>query len=118
MTKPLFIQHHAPYVGYGALETLDALLVAAAFGQNPSVLFQGEGVWQLITPQQSQAIGRTSIVAQLAALPLYDVEDIYVDEASFILRGIDSSQLALAVTVITAENMAEFINQHAPLIRF
>ncbi len=118
MSKPLFIQHHAPYHGYGALETLDALLVVAAFGQNPSVLFQGEGVWQLITPQAPQTIGRASIVAQLAALPLYDVEDIYVDEASLTLRGLDSSNLALAVTVISAENMAEFIKQHAPLIRF
>ena len=67
---------------------------------------------------QTQAIGRASIVAQLAALPLYDVEDIYVDEASLTSRGLESSQLALAATVIAAEDMAEFINQHAPLIRF
>ena len=32
---PLFIQHQAPYAGYNAQETLDALLVMAAFGQNP-----------------------------------------------------------------------------------
>ncbi len=84
MSKPLFIQHRAPYQGYSALETLDALLVAAAFGQNPSVLFQGDGVWQLLPSQEAQLMARASVVAQLEALPLYDVDDIYVDEESLI----------------------------------
>ena len=118
MTKPLFIQHRAPYKGYSALETLDALLVAAAFGQNPSVLFQGDGVWQLLKDQEPQMMGRNSIVAQLKALPLYEVEDIYIDEDSLISRGLTISQLALPVAVIKKRDMAAFIAQHAPLIRF
>lgn len=118
MSKPLFIQHRAPYQGYGALETLDALLVAAAFGQNPSVLFQGDGVWQLLPLQEAQLMGRASVVAQLEALPLYDVDDIYVDEASLIARGLDVAQLALPVTRVKQQEMAAFIAQHSPLIRF
>ena len=101
MTKPLFIQHRAPYQAYSALETLDALLVAAAFGQNPSVLFQGDGVWQLLKAQEPQTMGRNSLVAQLEALPLYEV-----------------TQLALPISVVKKSDMAAFIAQHAPLIRF
>ena len=118
MTKPLFIQHCAPYQGYSALETLDALLVAAAFGQNPSVLFQGDGVWQLLKAQQPQMMGRNSLVAQLEAVPLYEVEDIFVDEDSLVSRGLNINQLALPVSVIKKSDMAAFIAQHAPLIRF
>lgn len=118
MSKPLFIQHRAPYQGYGALETLDALLVVAAFGQNPSVLFQGDGVWQLLKAQEPQMMGRNSLVAQLEALPLYEVEDIYVDEDSLTARGLTITQLALPVSVIKKNDMAAFIAQHAPLIRF
>ncbi len=116
--KPLFIQHRAPYANYNAQETLDALLVVAAFGQNPSVLFQGDGVWQLIEPQQPQESGRSSLVAQLTALDLYDVEDIYVDKQSLITRGLSTSQLALSVQLIETNDMAAFIAQHQPLIRF
>lgn len=118
MTKPLFIQHCAPYQGYGALETLDALLVVAAFGQNPSVLFQGDGVWQLLKAQESQMMGRNSLVAQLEVLPLYDVEDIYVDEDSLISRGLNIHQLALPAKLLKKIDMAVFFAQHAPLIRF
>ena len=118
MSKPLFIQHRAPYQGYGALETLDALLVAAAFGQNPSVLFQGDGVWQLLQPQQPQLIGRTSVAAQLEALPLYDVNDVYVDEDSLTARGLNVTQLTLSVTLVKPRDMAAFIAQHSPIIRF
>lgn len=116
--KALFIQHRTPYDGYSAQETLDALLVVAAFGQNPSVLFQGDGVWQLVAAQQPQDMGRSSLVAQLTALDLYDVQDIYVDRQSLLSRGLSIEQLAITVQLIEAENMADFIAHHQPLIRF
>ena len=43
MKKTLFIQHRAPYGSESPAEQLDALLVAAAFGQKVSVLFQDDG---------------------------------------------------------------------------
>jgi len=114
----LFIQHHAPYDGYYAQEMLDMLLVVAAFGQTLSVLFQGDGVWQLVAKQQPQTLGRLSIVAQLQALPLYDVEAVYVDEQSLRERGLTAEQLLLPVQIIHNDHIASFINQHQQLIRF
>lgn len=117
MKHALFIQHHAPYQGYQAQETLDALLVMAAFGQNPSVLFQGDGVWQLIANQQPKPIGRASIVAQLQALSLYDVERVYVDTLSLAQRGLTLDDLSIGAQAITAHELGNFIQQHEIIIR-
>ena len=114
---PLFIQHQAPYAGYNAQETLDALLVMAAFGQNPSVLFQGDGVWQLVGTQDATALGRASILAQLHALSLYDVENVYVDFDSLLQRQLSLDDLAITAKVISHSDMATFINQHTFIIR-
>ena len=117
MKNALFIQHHAPYQGYQAQETLDALLVMAAFGQNPSVLFQGDGVWQLVANQQPKHIGRASIVAQLQALSLYDVERVYVDTFSLQQRGLTLADITIDAQAITAQELAHFIHQHDMIIR-
>ena len=115
--KPLFIHHTAPYHGHHAQESLDALLVMAAFGQNPSVLFQGDGVWQLLANQQSEIVGKASIIAQLSALELYDVSEVYVDEQSLLTRNLKAEHLAIDVQILSQESVKDFFQQHSPIIR-
>lgn len=115
--KPLFIHHTTPYDSHNAQESLDALLVMAAFGQNPSVLFQGDGVWQLLANQHSEIMGKPSIIAQLSALELYDVSDVYVDEQSLISRGLAVEQLAINVQILPQAALKDFFQQHYPIVR-
>jgi tRNA 2-thiouridine synthesizing protein C len=117
----LFIQHRLPYANYQAQETLEALLVMAAFGQTPNVLFQGDGVWQLVgTQQNSAAFGHSSIVAQSGAFELYDInpQNIYVDLYSLQQRQLQPHHLAIQATKIEPQQLAHFINQHQRIIRF
>jgi tRNA 2-thiouridine synthesizing protein C len=114
---PLFIQHQAPYAGYNAQETLDALLVMAAFGQNPSVLFQGDAVWQLVGTQDAAVLGRASVLAQLNALSLYDVENVYVDFDSLLQRQLSLDDLAIKAQAISHAHMATFMRQYTFIIR-
>ena len=118
MKTPLFIQHRAPYDGHSATELLDALLVSAAFGQNPVVLFQGEGVWQLLPDQAPQALGAKSLSAQLGALPLYDVETILVEQESLESRGLSAEQLVIPVSVIPRREIRQLLEDHFPVLRF
>ena len=118
MTSPLFIQHRAPFDGHAAAELLDALLVSAAFGQNPTVLFHGDGVWQLIGPQEPAALGCKSLVAQLEALPLYDVENILVEQESLDSRGLSAAQLALPVRAVSRSELPSLLAEHSPVLRF
>lgn len=118
MSHPLFIQHRAPFDGHGAAELLDALLVSAAFGQNPAVLFLGDGVWQLLGPQQPAALGCKSLAAQLEALPLYDVTGLLVEEESLRARGLEAAQLVLPVRTVPRAALRELLATHHPVVRF
>ncbi|MDI1302119.1 MAG: sulfurtransferase complex subunit TusC [bacterium] len=118
MKHTLFIQHRAPYGSESPQEQLDALLVAAAFGQHVSVLFQDDGVWQLLPHQEGRALERRTLAAQLQALELYEVKALYVDAASLAERGIDSGQLALNVQVLDAAALQKLLSAQHMLLRF
>lgn len=115
---PLFIQHQAPGDGAGPVETLDALLVQAAFGLDPAVLFIDDGVWQLVGPQAPQALGGKSMAAQLEALPLYDVNTILVESESLAERRLTPEQLVLPVRLVERQALAALFNAHQPVLRF
>jgi tRNA 2-thiouridine synthesizing protein C len=114
----LFIQHRAPYSDDRAAEMLDALLVAAAFGQAVTVLFQDDGVWQLLPEQDGKALERKTLLAQLQALGLYDVERLYVDQQSLQERGLQNSALGLHVSRLTAAGIAPLLAEHDLVLRF
>ncbi|MDP2225889.1 MAG: sulfurtransferase complex subunit TusC [Moraxellaceae bacterium] len=118
MTQVLFIQHRAPSGSMSPAETLDAALVSAAFGQTVSLLFQGDGVWQLLPDQDTTNSGRKSLSAQLSALPLYDVEKLYADAESLRERGLYGRTLALPVTVLDADGLRELLACQHRILRF
>lgn len=118
MKHTLFIQHRAPYGSESAQEQLDALLVAAAFGMRISVLFQDDGVWQLLPQQEGRALERRTLGAQLQALELYDVKALYVDAASLSERGLDQLPLALNVQVLNAPALQTLLAGQDLLLRF
>ena len=87
-------------------------------GQPVSVLFQGDGVWQLMSHQQGQALERKTLLAQLGALPLYDIEHLYADAASLRERGLQADALGLAVQALEADDIRALIAAHDHVLRF
>jgi len=105
----LYIAARAPYSNDTAQELLDALLVSAAFGAEVSVLFQDEGVWQLHGGQNGSLLGRPSLDAQLQALPLYDVDQLFVDAGSLHTRGLTVNDLILPVDLLQGAQVAALL---------
>lgn len=99
----LFVMRHAPYGTNVAREALDALLASAVFGQDVGALFINDGVFQLMPNQAPGALPQKNLAANLAALPLYDVDRLYVHGPSLIERG-------LAVPDLTMDNLIELDN--------
>lgn len=118
MTRTLFIQHRAPYGSESPQEQVDAQLVAATFGIAVSVLFQDDGVWQLLSQQDGKSLGRRSLGAQLQALELYDIRDYYVDAVSLAERGLEPGQLSLPVKVLDTAALRALIAEHDLVLRF
>lgn len=118
MKKTLFIQHRAPYSTESAQEQLDALLVCATFGQTVSVLFQDDGVWQLQAAQAGDVLGKRNLAAQLQILPLYDIQQLYVDAQSLQERGIDPSSLLLPVQPLNTPELKTLLAEQDIVVRF
>jgi tRNA 2-thiouridine synthesizing protein C len=114
----LFVFRHAPYGSTLAREGLEAALAAGAYGQQPSVLFLDDGVWQLLADQNGQPLSAKTHQAMLGALPLYDVDHLYVDAPSLCARGIEPSTLNLAVTCLDAAGVKALLASSDVMLSF
>lgn len=117
MKKTLFIQHRSPYSSESPQEQLDALLVCATFGHSVSLLFQDDAVWQLIDQQSGSPLNKRTLAAQLQVLPLYDIEQLYVDAHSLQERHIDSATLTLPVTPLSSDALKKLLAEQDLIIR-
>lgn len=113
----LIIAASDPYRSQHAQELLDAMLVAATFGAEVSLLFQDAGVLQLLPEQAADRIGRRSLSRQLDALPLFDIERVYVDLHSLAQWGLKTFDLALPVMALDTQEMAALVAVHDQVIR-
>ena len=106
-----FISRRSPYGSGYAKACLDMVLSAAVFDQHVTLVFMDDGVLQLQPNQQAGDIHAKDLSAALAALPLYDVDNVYADRDSPTRRGMFSDQLAIEVRLCDADKIAEIIRQ-------
>ncbi|RKR06226.1 tRNA 2-thiouridine synthesizing protein C [Kushneria sinocarnis] len=90
----LIIIRHSPTGSSWVREALETALVGAALGQSISLLFMGEGVLALLPAQQSGPLGQKGTGAMIDVLPMYDIEQLHVTDASLEHLGLRRSQLA------------------------
>ena len=114
----LILQRHAPYGSSIAREGLDFILTSAAYDQNLTVLFLGDGVFQLISNQDSKAIELKNHASALEVLPLYDVENLYVIEEDLNDRAINKNQLIDGINIISRQQSKAIIARHNKVIGF
>jgi len=93
----LFIIAHPPLRGALPRELLDALLVGAVFEQHVSVLFIDEGIYQLLDTGHAPG----TIARGFGALPAYDVDAVFADQATLRRRGLAVADLAVPVRSLT-----------------
>ena len=96
----LFLLRHAPYASSHALEALESVLVAGVFDQRVSVLFCGDGVWQLVKGQDGAAVDRRTIGKVTQALPQYEITELYACADALRDRGLTANDLALPMALI------------------
>lgn len=85
--------------GVAAREQLDIGLMAAAFGQTVTLVFLGDGVYQLLAEQQPDAIGAWDHSKIYAGLDLYDIDELVVESESLAARSLAESDLSARVLV-------------------
>ena len=112
MRSVLYLIRQFP--GELANETIDLMLVSGVFEQPTSVVFSGDGVWQLLG--DGSKIERKDTSRALNALPMYDVESLYVCEESMAERGIAFSDIDIPVKAVSASTVTELLHNHDVVI--
>ena len=101
--KFMFVNRKAPYGTIYALEALEVVLISAAFEQDVSLAFMDDGVFQLLTGQDTKGIGVKNFSPTYRALGDYDIKELYVEQESLEERGLKPDDLMK----ITYENEDE-----------
>ncbi|MGV6805828.1 MAG: sulfurtransferase complex subunit TusC [Ruegeria sp.] len=91
--KFLYVNRKAPYGTIYALESLEVVLIGAAFDQDVSLAFLDDGVFQLTKDQDTAGIGVKNFSPTFRALGDYDVTRLYVEKESLEERGLSEDDL-------------------------
>ena len=130
--KFLYINRKPPHGSIYALESLEVVLIGAAFEQDVTLAFIDDGVYQLLQNQDSSAIGTKNFAPTFRALGDYDVNKIYVERESLELRGLSKEDLMPltwedededwaekdSIHIVSSAELAEIIEQQDVLLNF
>ncbi len=130
--KILYINRKPPHGTIYALESLEVVLIGAAFEQDVSLAFIDDGVYQLMQNQDTSGIGSKNFAPTFRALGDYDVSKIYVEEESLAIRGLTRDDLMPlvyededddwaekdSIRVVSSAELAEIIEQQDVLLNF
>ena len=116
--KFLYVNRKAPYGTIYALESLEVVLIGAAFDQNVSVAFLGDGVYQLVKGEDTKGVEMKNFSPTYGALDDYDVNQLYVEQEAMQARGLVEADLVVPVEMVSAEQMAEIMESQDVILSF
>ena len=93
MKRFMFVNRKAPYGTIYALESLEVVLIGAAFEQEVTLAFLDDGVYQLAKGQETAGVGMKNFSPTYRALGDYDVNKFYVERESLEERGLTEDDL-------------------------
>ena len=128
----LYVNRKAPHGTIYALESLEVVLIGAAFEQEVTLAFVDDGVYQLLQNQDTSAIGTKNFTPTYRALGDYDVNRIFVERESMEFRGLTKDDLMPltwededddyaekdSVHVVSSAELAEIIEQQDVILNF
>jgi tRNA 2-thiouridine synthesizing protein C len=116
--KFMFVNRTAPYGSVYALESLEVVLITAAFDQDVSLVFVEDGVFQLRKGQQTKGIETKNFSPAYRALEGYDVEKLYVEQESLTARGLTPADLIVDVTVLSSRELGALMDEQDVVLSF
>ena len=116
--KFMYLNRRAPHGTIYAQESLEVVLVGAAFDQEVSMVFLDDGVYQIRKEQDTSAIGTKNFAKAFRALEMYDVEQLYVERESLQARGMSEDDLSVEVQVKSSAEIAQLLDEQDVILSF
>ncbi|ABI57002.1 sulfurtransferase complex subunit TusC [Alkalilimnicola ehrlichii MLHE-1] len=114
----MFVNRKAPHGTIYALESLEVVLISAAFDQDVSLAFLDDGVYQLRKDQDPAAVDMKNFSRTYRALEGYDIEKLYVCKDSLAERGLTEEDLVVDVEVLDRAAMARTMAEQDVVLSF
>ncbi|HJM83476.1 MAG TPA: sulfurtransferase complex subunit TusC [Nitrospinota bacterium] len=112
--KIMFLMRKAPHGSIYSYEGLETVLIVAAYDQDVTMAFIGDGVFALVKDQDTDDIGIKGFIKTYPVLEQYEIEKVYVDRQSMTERGLTVDDFAIDVIVKDSDEIATLIeDQHA-----
>ena len=108
----------APFGNTAGKDALDIALIYGSFEQAVSLFFQGDGVWQLVQGQDGSLISVKDYLKTFAAFEFYDIEEVYVCQASLEERNLPAKFHIEEVHVLNQQAFAQKLTSHHTVLRF
>jgi tRNA 2-thiouridine synthesizing protein C len=116
--KFMFVNRKAPHGTIYALESLEVVLIAAAFEQDVSLAFLDDGVYQLVKGQDTRKTEMKNFSPTYRALEGYDIEKLYVEKESLEERGMTEKDLLVPVQVMSRAEMSRMMEGQDVVLSF
>lgn len=116
--KFIYVNRRAPHGTVYAQESLETVLIGAAFDQDVSMLFMDDGVYQIKKEQQPDGLDIKNFSKTFRALEGYDVEKVFVEKESLEERGLTDDDLLIDVEVIDRSAVKPLIDVHDVVLSF
>ncbi len=116
--KFMFVNRKSPYGTIYALESLEVVLISAAFDQDVSLAFLDDGVYELTKGQSTKGVEMKNFSPTYRALEGYDIEKLYVAQESLEERGLSEDDLLVDVQVVSRAEMADLMAEQDVVLSF
>jgi tRNA 2-thiouridine synthesizing protein C len=130
--KFMYINRKAPYGTVYALESLEVVLIGAAFEQDVSMAFMDDGVYQIMKGQDTSGSDMKNFSPTYKALGDYDVNKLYVEQESLDERGLgvddlmdltyedenDDYKEKPSIRVVNRQELADILDEQDVLLNF
>ncbi|TLU58991.1 MAG: sulfurtransferase complex subunit TusC [Chlorobium sp.] len=114
--KIMHVLRHAPHGTIYTYEGLEMILIMAAYEQDLSLAFIGDGIYALKKNQDTAGIGIKGFARTFMALDGYDVEKLYVDQHSLEERGLTVEDLVVDVEVMSSAEIGRLMKEQDVII--
>ena len=91
--KFMYLNRRAPYGTIYAWESLEVILIGAAFDQEVSLMCMDDGVYQLVKGSDTSESDMKNFMPTFRTLGDYGVRHMYVDKDSLEARGLTQDDL-------------------------
>ncbi|MEX0941612.1 MAG: sulfurtransferase complex subunit TusC [Pseudomonadales bacterium] len=117
MKRILFVQSKAPHGGLQGQEGLDAVLMGSAFAEC-TVLLLDDGIFQVLSGQDTGALGTKDYAVTYRALSDYGVDRIYCSRDHLEARGLSTGDLLVKVDPLSDDEVKALMAHHDVILNF